>query len=235
MRLLPACLAYFFFGVIPLVLPGEISAQDTVIVPVIRPHEQARTAEAVRRSGPIQTDGRLTESAWQDAPPISDFIQFDPDEGRPASERTEARILIDDDALYIGIRLYDREPSAIQSQLARRDESIEGDLVEVMIDSYHDHLSAYLFRLSPAGARRDATVSATGGQDNSWDAVWEGRATADSLGWSAEIRIPLSQLRYDSRQAEHTWGLQIGRKIARRAEVSLFSFTPKNEQQGVHR
>lgn len=198
-----------------------------------RPHDQAPTATAVRRSGSVQIDGRLDESAWQAATPITEFRQYDPNEGQPTSERTEARILIDDAAIYVGMRLYDSEPRKIQSQLARRDESIEGDLVEVTFDSYHDHLSAFVFRLSPAGARRDATVSANGQNDNTWDAVWEGSATVDSLGWSAEFRVPLSQLRYDPRQS--TWGLQLGRKIARKAEVSFFAFAPKTEQQGVNR
>lgn len=198
-----------------------------------RSHDQAPSVAAARRAGAVQIDGRLDEAAWQAATPITDFIQLDPNEGQPASERTEARILIDDAALYVGIRLFDSEPGQIQAQLARRDESIEGDVVELILDSYHDHLSAFIFRLTPAGARRDATVGANGNQDNSWDAVWEGSATIDSAGWNAEFRIPLSQLRYNPRQA--TWGVQIARRVARKAELSMFAFTPKSEQQGVHR
>ncbi len=147
----------------------------------------------------------MDETAWQAATPVTEFRQYDPNEGQPVSERTEARILVDDDAVYVGMRLYDRDPRAIQSQLARRDEFIEGDLVEVTFDSYHDHLSAVIFRLSPAGARRDATISPSGSQDNSWDAVWEGDATVDSAGWTAEFRIPLSQLRYNRNQPDQTW------------------------------
>jgi hypothetical protein len=177
----------------------------------------------------------MDDAAWQAAAPVTDFLQLDPNEGQPASERTEARILIDDDALYVGMRLFDREPRAIQSQLARRDESIEGDLVELSLDSYHDHLSGVIFRLSPDGARRDATMSPTGNQDASWDPVWEGSATTDSLGWTAEFRIPLSQLRYDRNQTDRTWGIQLSRKIARKGELDFFSFTPKTEQGGIHR
>ena len=177
----------------------------------------------------------MNEAAWQAATPVTEFRQFDPHEGQPASERTEARILIDDDAVYVGLRLYDREPKLIQSQLARRDESVEGDLVEVTFDTYHDHLSAVIFRLSPAGARRDATISPNGNQDNSWDPVWEGNATVDSLGWTAEFRIPLSQLRYPRNQSDQIWGLQLARKIARKAEIAQFSFTPKAQQQGINR
>jgi hypothetical protein len=201
----------------------------------IRPHDQSPSAAAARRNGPVQIDGRMDEAAWQAATPITDFRQFDPNEGQPVSERTEARILIDDDDIYVGMRLYDRDAKGIQAQLARRDESIEGDLVEVTFDSYHDHLSAVIFRLSAGGARRDATVSSSGNQDNSWDAVWEGASTIDSLGWTAEFRIPLSQLRYNRNVSDQVWGLQLGRKIARKAEVAYFAFTPKTQQQGINR
>ncbi|HYN81945.1 MAG TPA: DUF5916 domain-containing protein [Gemmatimonadaceae bacterium] len=203
--------------------------------PVLIPHAQAPTATAATRSGTVNIDGRLDEAAWQAATPVTEFTQRDPNEGQPASERTEARILIDGDALYVGMRLFDKEPQKIQSQLVRRDESIEGDLVELMLDSYHDHLSGVIFRLSPDGARRDATISPSGNQDASWDPVWEGSATIDSLGWTAEFRIPLSQLRYDRNQATRTWGLQLARKIARKGELDFFSYTPKTEQGGIHR
>ena len=220
---------------VPLLLTSAVFAQAPATSPVLRPHSEAPSAVAVRRNGPVTIDGKMDEAAWQAATAVTEFIQYDPNEGQPASERTEARILVDDVAVYVGMRLYDRDPSGIQSQLARRDESIEGDLVEVAFDSYHDHLSGFIFRLSPAGARRDASISPSGNQDNSWDAIWEGDATVDSLGWTAEFRIPLSQLRYNRNVADQVWGLQLGRKIARKAEVSQFSFTPKGQQQGINR
>ena len=225
------------FGVASVGFSLQARAQSTPAAPrpVVRPHDQAPTATAARRSGPVQIDGRLDDTSWQAATPITEFLQRDPNEGQPVSERTEARILVDDDALYVGMRLFDREPRAIQSQLARRDESIEGDLVELSLDSYHDHLSGFIFRLSPDGARRDATISPSGNQDTSWDPVWEGSATLDSLGWTAEFRIPLSQLRYDRNQIDRTWGLQLTRQIGRKGELSFFSFTPKTEQAGIHR
>ncbi|HEX6575358.1 MAG TPA: DUF5916 domain-containing protein, partial [Gemmatimonadaceae bacterium] len=217
--------------------PAALFAQNpaTPAPAQVRPHEQAPVAVAARRTGPVSIDGKLDEAAWQAATPVTDFKQYDPVEGQPATERTEARILVDDDAVYVGMRLFDSEPSKIQSQLARRDESIEGDLVEVTFDSYHDHLSAFIFRLSAGGARRDATVNSNGNSDNSWDAVWEGRTTVDSLGWTAEFRIPLSQLRYSRNVTEQVWGLQLARKIARKAEIDQFSYTPKSQQQGINR
>src|SRR5688572_14247482 len=198
-------------------------------------HAAAPSIRAARIASSVRIDGRLDDAAWQSALPFKDFIQLDPLEGQPATEATEARILIDDDALYIGVRSFDREPGKIQSELTRRDEAIEGDIVEVHLDSYHDHLTALLFRLSPAGSRRDAALSGTFNQDNSWDAVWDGAASIDSAGWTAEFRVPLSQLRYDPNNPEHVWGLQIARRIARKGETMLFAFTPKSEQQGINR
>lgn len=185
----------------------------------------------------MRIDGRLDETAWQAAVPADEFVQFDPHEGQPASERTEARVLVDDAAIYVGIRMFDREPAKIQANLARRDEFMQGDQITVSFDSYHDHLTAFVFRLSALGARRDA-MNLGGGwmdQDNSWDAVWESGTSMDSLGWSAEYRIPLSQLRYDPRLPDQSWGIQIEREIPRKGEISVFSFTPKSAQQGVNR
>jgi hypothetical protein len=235
-RTLPTdCIAFLLASVLVTAISDAQQSQTTPVALTSRPHEQAPVARAARREGVVHVDGKLDEQAWQGATPITEFTQLDPNEGAPASERTEARILVDGAAIFIGFRLFDSDPSGIQRQLARRDESIEGDLVEVYIDSYHGHLNAFLFRLSAAGARRDASVSASGQQDNSFDAVWEGAATVDGQGWSAEFRIPLSQLRYNPNEPDHTWGIQLARKIARKAEVSFSSFTPKNEQQGVHR
>ena len=198
-------------------------------------HAAAPSLRAARKSGSIRIDGRLDDAPWQTALAFTDFRQLDPDEGAPASERTEARILVDDDAIYFAIRAFDREPAKIQADLSRRDDPIESDLVEVHLDSYHDHLTGFVFRLTAGGAKRDATLSSTSGQDNTWDAVWDGGVTIDSLGWSAEFRLPLSQLRYDPNNAEHVWGLQIQRRVARKGELQLLAFTPKREQQGVNR
>ena len=205
--------------------------------PVLIPHPQAPTATAVNRSGPVSIDGRLDEAAWQAAKPITDFIQLDPNEGQPASERTEARILIDDDAVYIGMRLFDSEPAQIQSQLARRDESIEGDLVEVSLDSYHDHLSA---RDLPALSGRCATrcddePKRQPGQRRGMPCGKEARRI-DSLGWTAEFRIPLSQLRYN-RNLDGPGRGDFSSHVRSRAkaEIDLFLFHSKDRAEGINR
>lgn len=193
---------------------------------------------ATERQGDINIDGQLDEQAWSAAPAHSDFRQLDPHEGQPGSERTELRILYDRDAIFLGLRMYDSEPAGIRSRLARRDEPIFGaDLVEIYLDTYLDRLTGFVFRITPAGAVRDAAWLAPGsggfGQDNSWDAVWESSAKIDSAGWTAEIRIPFSQLRYNVGAADTTWGIQVRRDIARKGETALLAFTPKHLPGGA--
>jgi hypothetical protein len=221
--------------VVPYIAVAQAADSNRARAIVRTGHETGPELRAARKFGTIRVDGRLDDGPWQTAIAFSDFRQLDPQEGAPATERTEARVLIDDDALYVGMRMWDREPHRIQSELARRDEAIEGDIVEVYLDSYHDHLTGVVFRLSPAGSRRDASMSSDFNQDDSWDPIWDGAATIDSVGWTAEFRIPLSQLRYDPNDAEHVWGLQLARRIARKGELQLFAFTPKSEQQGINR
>jgi len=200
--------------------PGQ--AHGGAAVPVVR---------AVRTTAGVQVDGRLDDAAWAEAPPVGTFTQVDPDEGRPASEATEARVLYDDEAIYIGIRGRDR--GRISTRLGRRDMELgDSDWFGVVIDSYHDHQTAFSFDVNPSGVRRDATKT-DNGDDLSWDAVWEAEASVDSAGWSAEYRIPFSQLRFNPREA--AWGIQVERIIGRRNEYAVLSFTPKSERGGIAR
>jgi hypothetical protein len=190
-------------------------------------------AVGVRTSGAVMLDGRLDEAAWMDAPPITDFTQRDPHEGAPASERTEVRILYDREAIYVGARLFDSS-GRVSSRLGRRDQSLPGsDWFSVGFDSDHDHLSEYRFSINPAGVRRDEKRLAGSG-DESWDPVWQAATRRDSKGWYAEMRIPLSQLRF-AEDREQTWGMQLIRRISRNGEESWFAFTPKRERSGVQR
>src|SRR5215210_103093 len=200
-------------------------------------HAAAPAITAARVQGTIAVDGRLDESSWAGAQPASDFTQTEPAEGRPATERTEVRVLIGDDAIYVGARMHDREPQRIKAALARRDEDVEADEFDVYLDTFHDHLSGVRFRVTPGGATLDGILgsSAQGSEeDDSWDPVWESGTHVDSLGWTAEIRIPLSQLRYSS-TADGAWGVQFYRKILRRGEEDWFAFVPKSAVGGVSR
>jgi hypothetical protein len=185
---------------------------------------------AAPAAAPVQVDGRLDDAAWAAAVPVTAFTQVDPEEGRPASERTEARVLFDGDALYVGVRAYDRQAPA--TRLGRRDMDLgDSDWVGVVLDSYHDHRTAFSFDLNPSGVRRDAAKTDES-DDLSWDAVWEGAASVDAEGWTAEYRIPFSQLRFNPSD-EPTWGIQVERIIGRRKEYSVLSFVPKAERGGI--
>ncbi len=198
-------------------------------------HESAPRALAVRVTRSIAVDGMLDEGEWSLAPPIEDFIQTLPLEGEPASERTEVRIAYDDDAVYVGARLNDRSP--VTTRLARRDAGLQdSDAFVVLVDSYHDHETAYRFWTNPSGVKGDAIVTGngTGRGDTSWDPVWDLATQVTEDGWTVEMRIPFSQLRFSPDQSQ-VWGVQVERNINRLQENATFPFTPILERAGVSR
>jgi hypothetical protein len=188
---------------------------------------------AARLTGSINLDGRLDEPAWASASPATSFTQYDPTEGAPATEKTEVRVLVGADALYIGAKLYESNPANIRPRLSRRDEPVDGDVFAVTLDSRHDHLTGYYFRVTAGGAMRDAVAGGPNGLDLSWDAVWEAAVFTDSSGWSTEIRIPFSQLPYN--RGDRVWGIQFERYRWNKQEDDFFAFTPKKEVGGVAR
>ena len=181
---------------------------------------------AERAQGVIRLDGKLDETAWEKAPPVTDFTQSYPDAGAKPTQKTEARILYDDEALYVGIRMFDTRPDSIAAQLARRDASgIYSDWVHVVIDSYHDRRNGFRFSVNPKGVKKDVLHSDDRSEDINWDAVWEVGTSEDSLGWVAEYRIPFSQLRFGGapKGSERLWGLHLQRDIARRSERATWA------------
>ncbi len=213
--------------------PATTAAQTTATTTGHRVAVPAATA--ARRQSAIKLDGRVDEVAWAAATPITDFRQIDPDEGQPASQRTEVRFLFDDDALYVGARLYDTEgATGVTTRLVRRDASFDSDYLELVIDGFHDHLSRAFFDLNPSGSKQDYIGIGTSCCDPSWDPVWEAATRVDSTGWSAEIRIPFSQLRF-SRDSVQVWGLQVRRFIKRHDEQDQWSFWGKSEPGGPAR
>ncbi len=129
----------------------------------------------------IKIDGKLDEEAWKRSTPLTGFIQNNPDEGELATEKTEVIILYSQDSLYIGVRAYDSEPDGIKSILARRDSKLPSDWINIWIDSYHDHRSAFQFSVNPAGVERDVYWSDERKQDDDWDAVWDVEVSLDQL------------------------------------------------------
>jgi len=193
------------------------------------------TVHAAARSGPITLDGRLDEAAWAAAEPATSFRQNDPHEGEPASQRTEIRIIYDEEALYLGARMFDSlGASGVRTQLARRDASYSSsDYIEFVFDTYHNHLGRTIFAVNPSGVKQDAGQAAENA-DPSWDPVWEVKTAIDSLGWTAEFRIPFSQLRF-ARDSVQTWGMQVWRQETRLNELSMWSFWGKTETGGPSR
>jgi hypothetical protein len=190
---------------------------------------------ATRRIGPITLDAKLDEDAWKTTEPITEFRQVDPDEGKPGSQRTEVRFLYDDDALYVGAKMYDTAGAkGVTTRLVRRDGNLDSDYLELVIDGYHDHLGRAFFDLNPSGSKNDYIGIGTSCCDNSWDPIWDAATHIDADGWTAEIRIPFSQLRF-SRDSAQTWGLQVRRFIKRNNEQDQWSWWGKTEFGGPAR
>jgi hypothetical protein len=186
----------------------------------------AMTATRVSRAPVI--DGRLDDEAWQGIAAASTFTQQDPNEGQPATERTELRIAYDDEALYIGARMYDTEPSLIARRLSSRDDESDADSLDVYVDPMHDHQTGAGFQISAAGVQRDAILYNDSWDDSNWDSVWQSAVSVDGEGWSAELRIPLSQLRFAFGDRQ-TWGINAMRFIRRKNERDWLELVPKNE------
>ncbi len=151
-----------------------------------------RSLSPTRINEKISIDGFLDEGVWSLGIPVSDFLQTDPDEGEPGTKRTKVTVLYDDEALYIGFLCLDSEPDKIVKILSKRDDWTSTDKVQVEIDSYHDHLTAYFFEVNAAGVQRDGFRSSDFNYDMSWNSVWEGEAQTGPYGWSAEFKIPFS-------------------------------------------
>jgi hypothetical protein len=187
----------------------------------------SQALQARRAASAIVLDGRLDEADWQQAPAATGFLQRDPDQGRPATEPTEVRLLFDDHALYVGARLRDGSPERIARQLSRRDAVPEADSFTLYLDPHRDRRTGVVLQVSAAGVQRDAAIYDDNFEDDTWDAVWESAVAVDEGGWSVEMRVPFSQLRFAT--AGHEWGVNARRVVHRKNESSWLTLVPKNE------
>ncbi len=194
-----------------------------------------KSVQAARRSSEITLDGRLDDPAWATVQPATDFRQAEPDEGEPATQRTEVRFLFDDDAVWVGARMYDTAGAAgVRTRLVRRDRNADADQLELIFDTFHDHLGRTFIAVNPSGVKNDSYGPGGANPDPSWDPLYDVRTATDSLGWTAEIRIPLGQLRYPAARRQD-WGLQVWRTASRVNEVSMWSFFPSTDNGGASR
>jgi len=198
-------------------------------VALAQPHHKVMTAIRLNAQEMV-IDGRLDEAAWQQARFVDDFTQKLPLEGGTPSDRTAIAIGYDDRAIYVAARMHASELSAIRSSLTRRDNSGSSERIIVILDPYLDRRTSYSFSLTAAGVRTDYFHPADEefNRDYSFDAVWEGGTTIDSAGWSAEFRIPLSQLRFNE-QREQVWGINVNRFIPDRNEDLYWVMIPQSE------
>jgi hypothetical protein len=200
--------------------PDSVPAATAARAP-LPPVPDARSPYRVQRlSGPVQVDGRSDEPAWQDIAPLPAVSSF-PELGAEPSERTEFRIAYDDEFLYVAGRLYDRDVSGIRATSLRRDDgSFTNDWFVINLDTFLDRETMLVLGVSPAGVRTDVVFSNDGTTSNfNWNAFWDARAVVADDGWHAEIRIPLSTLRFEERDGSVLMGVTIWRRIARRNEA----------------
>ncbi|HKV75644.1 MAG TPA: DUF5916 domain-containing protein [Gemmatimonadales bacterium] len=191
------------------------AAQDTS---TLRP--VASVARAVRAETPPVLDGRDDDPVWKAAPVIGGFLVVRPKEGADPHFRTEGRVAYDEHNLYVFIRAFDPHPDSIVRLLSRRDNQTDSDQLIVMIDGFHDRRTGYEFAVNPVGVKADYAIYQDGNEDGAWDAVWDVSTQVDSLGWTAEYRIPLSQLKYSAGSGTGTFGFALWRSIERFTEAS---------------
>ncbi|HEY0018954.1 MAG TPA: DUF5916 domain-containing protein [Longimicrobium sp.] len=217
-------------GLMALAATPRAAAQTTAQPAAALTERLPSTLRAVRVQGEVRIDGRLDEAAWGQAVPAADFTQSYPQAGAAPTARTEARVLYDDESVYVGVRMLDAHPDSIAAPLARRDAAgVYSDWLHVMFDSRHDRRSGFRFSVNPRGVQRDVYHYDDRNEDPSWDAVWTVATQIDSAGWTAEYRIPLSQLRFGGEAAEsRTWGFQVMRDVARRGERASWSPWTRN-------
>ncbi len=224
-------------SLLPLVLLGAmprcVSAQTPPPVDV----EAAPRPEAVatRVKTPIVLDGVLDEPAWAAAPVLGGFIQSRPDRGLPATEETEVRILYDDENLYVGVELADREPDKLIIPSLEQDfESGNSDIFGITLDTFHDRRNAFMFLVNPKGAVKEAQDFDDSRQENAaWEGIFEVRTRVHEGGWTVEWAIPFTTLRFDPRRDPQDWGMNMMRRIRRKNEESYWA--PLDQRDRIHK
>ncbi len=184
------------------------------------------TTKEISTAESVTIDGNIDDAAWNAVPWSGDFTQWQPDEGKAPTQKTKFKVLYDEGNLYIAVRCYDNEPDKIVKRMSRRD-GFEGDWVEINIDSYHDLRTAFSFNITAAGVKGDEFISQNGRNwDPSWNPIWNAKSAVDSEGWTAELKIPFTQLRF-SESVEQVWGFQVNRRDFRIEERSLWQRVPR--------
>lgn len=192
--------------------------------PAVYGQVEVKEAAALKIEENIQVDGLLDELVWDSAPEIGEFIQFQPNRGRPSSLRTVVKILYDGNYIYFGFFCYDSEPGKIAASVTKRDVDIRtDDSVYVLLDTYFDRRNCYFFGTNLLGTQWDGRIGDNGLHfDPNWDGIWKSAASSTDYGWSAEFAVDFSTLKYEPGE-DKSWGLNVGRGIPRDLEFSFWA------------
>ncbi|OMQ11216.1 DUF5916 domain-containing protein [[Flexibacter] sp. ATCC 35103] len=200
-------------------------------------YSQKKALQAQLITESISIDGKLNEPAWQNAPIASDFVMYQPDNGKPIPEnqKTEVKVLYNNDAIYVGVMMYDNEPNKILKEISQRDNFGTADIFGVFINGFNDGQQSFEFFVSAADVQGDCIMTDVNGEDYSWDAVWISKAAMTDNGWIVEIKIPYAALRF-SDEDKQTWGINFFREIKRERkkytwnliDTKLGTFTQQN-------
>lgn len=206
-----------------------VAAPAAAQVSVTRSEAERLRIEAVETPQAVRVDGILDDEVWRLATPVTGFVQAEPREGRPASERTEVRVAWDAENLYIGAYLYDSDPDGLVVTDIKKDfTEPEQDAFSVILDTFRDRRNGYVFITNPEGARADQQVANEGREINqSWDAVWRVRSRRVADGWTTEMAIPFRALRFDE-GVDRPWGINFRRRIRRNNEIAYWSPIPRS-------
>ncbi|MDP7558927.1 MAG: carbohydrate binding family 9 domain-containing protein, partial [Planctomycetota bacterium] len=197
--------------------PGAENGQDEKVITALRTENQ------------IVIDGALDEPDWALTEPISDLYQQEPQEGDPASERTEVYLLYDDENLYVGARCFDTsgEEGIVITDMRRDYPPFDNDTFVFVLDTFNDDRNGYLFSTNPRGSKHDSQIANDGGKSNrDWDGIWHVKTKITEWGWLVEIAIPFKTLRF-GRDEEQLWGINFQRRIRRKNEASHWSRIPR--------
>src|SRR4051812_13089168 len=219
----------------PLLAQGRVGVAQSDEAPApVPPAVVARdgaghvTVRAVRVSAPMHVDGRLDEEAYETTAAIGDFLQQEPDEGRQATERTEAWVFFDDTNIYVSARCWDTHPERMVANEMRRDTTQlrQNDTFAVLFDTYHDRRNAYLFYANPIGGFADSQITDENAPNVDWNTVWEVKTGRFSGGWTIEMAIPFKSLRYGPGR-DQTWGINLRRVVRWKNEWSHLTQIPR--------
>ena len=216
--------------------PGGAGGQDARVGAVVTGAEAGgapvTVGRAVRATRSPVIDGRDDDPAWGEAPALDGFRQFEPTENGDPAFPTTVRVVYDERNLYVFVRAHDAHPDSIVRRLSRRDLGTNSDQVGLVIDAYHDRRTGVIVAVNPSGVRYDAVVFLDNQQDAAWDGVWDVATRVDSLGWTAEFRVPFSQLRFNDAPS-HTFGFGIWRDVARRNQRDGWPATYRANRQAL--